>query len=97
MIDIDPNLSGKNANPPDQGQSTKVQAGVMDRDHPMTAKLEKAYKICCKQYLSPCMLLRGADRGRYLKLKVDLPNNMSLGVDSFPKTIIETMRIMRCV
>ena len=40
------------------------------------------------------MLLRGADNGRYHQLKDDLSNNMSLGKDNYPKTMVETTRLL---
>jgi hypothetical protein len=40
------------------------------------------------------MLLRGADNGRYFQLKVDLSNDMTKGADNYPKTIVETMRLL---
>ena len=40
------------------------------------------------------MLLWGADNGRYYKLKDDLANNMALGQDNYPKTIVETTRLL---
>jgi hypothetical protein len=40
------------------------------------------------------MLLRGADNGRYFQLKVDLSNDMTKGTDNYPKTIVETMRLL---
>ena len=40
------------------------------------------------------MLLRGADNSRYFQLKVDLSNDMTKGTDNFPKTIVETMRLL---
>jgi hypothetical protein len=40
------------------------------------------------------MLLLGADQSRYAKLKDDLSNDMTKGVDNFPKTMVEAMRLM---
>ena len=71
----------------------KIQTGVADRDNPTINELESAYETCREQYLA-CMLLRGSDNGRYSKLKDDLANNMSLGKDSYPKTIVETTRLL---
>ncbi len=50
----------------------------------------KAEEVCSECYLS-CMLLRGANNGRYFQLKVDLSNDMTKGTDNYPKTIVETM------
>ena len=38
--------------------------------------------------------LHGADQSRYGKLKDDLSNDMTKGVDNFPKTIVNTMHLM---
>jgi hypothetical protein len=71
----------------------KVQTGVVDRDNPTADELEIAHSTCREQYLA-CMLLRGSNNGRYHKLKDDLSNNMSLGKDNYPKTIVETTRLL---
>ena len=36
----------------------------------------------------------GADNSRYHQLKVDLSNDMTKGTNNFPKTMVETMRIL---
>ena len=53
----------------------------------------KAEEVCRECYLS-CMLLCGADNGRYFQLKVDLSNDMTKGTDNYTKTIVETMRLL---
>ena len=40
------------------------------------------------------MRLRGADNTRYYKLKDNLANNMALGQDNYPKTVVETTRLL---
>jgi hypothetical protein len=40
------------------------------------------------------MLLWGADQSRYSKLKDDLLNNMTKGVNNFPKTMVNTLQLM---
>jgi hypothetical protein len=40
------------------------------------------------------MVLLGADQSRYARLKDDLANDMTKGVDNYPKTLVETMRLM---
>ncbi len=40
------------------------------------------------------MLHWGVDQSRYLKLKDNLLNNMTKGVDNFPKTMVETVQLM---
>ncbi len=56
-------------------------------------QIEDAEKVCRESYLS-CMILRGADNIRYYQLKTDLSNVMTMGTDKFPKTIVETMRLL---
>ena len=53
----------------------------------------KAEEVCRECYLS-CMLLCGADNGRYFQLKVDLSNEMTKGTKNYPKTIVETMSLL---
>jgi hypothetical protein len=57
------------------------------------AAIIKAKEVCRKCYLL-CMLLHGADNGRYYQFKVDLSNNMTKGTDNYPKTMVETMRML---
>ncbi len=66
----------------------KIQAGIADCANPTPKELEVACATCRKEYLA-CMLFWGADNGRYYKLKDDLANNMALGQDNYPKTIVE--------
>jgi hypothetical protein len=40
------------------------------------------------------MLLRGSDNGRYYQFKMDLSNDMTKGTDNYPKTMVETMRML---
>jgi hypothetical protein len=40
------------------------------------------------------MLLRGTDNSRYFQLKVDLSNDMTKGTNNYPKTIIDTLRLL---
>ncbi len=57
------------------------------------AAIIKAKEVCRECYLL-CMLLRGADNGRYYQFKVDLSNDMTKGTDNYPKTMVETMRML---
>jgi hypothetical protein len=57
------------------------------------AAIIKAKEVCHECYLS-CMLLRGANNGRYYQFKVDLSNDMTKGTDNYPKTMVETMRML---
>ena len=57
------------------------------------AAIIKAKEVCRECYLL-CMLLRGADNGRYYQFKVDLSNDMTKGTDNYPKTMVETVRML---
>ena len=72
-----------------------VAQGMKPEDVDAAGRMEiiKAKEVCRECYLS-CMLLRGADNGRYFQLKVDLSNDMTKGADNYPKTIVETMCLL---
>ena len=72
-----------------------VAQGVRPEDVDLAdrAAIIKAEEVCRECYLS-CMLLRGADNGRYFQLKVDLSNDMTKGAGNYPKTIVETMCLL---
>ncbi len=57
------------------------------------AAIIKAEEVCRECYLS-CMLLRKADNSQYYQFKVDLSNDMTKGTDNYPKTTVETMRML---
>ena len=57
------------------------------------AEIKKVKEVCRNCYLS-CMLLRGANNGRYFQLEVDLSNNMMKGTNNFPNTIVKTMCLL---
>jgi hypothetical protein len=76
-----------------RAQLIKQGVSASDLDAPDLTKSKKAEEICCKQYLL-CILLWGADQSRYSKLKDDLSNDLTKGVDSFPKTMIKTLQLM---
>jgi hypothetical protein len=61
-----------------------VAQGVRPEDIDLADRVAiiKAEEVCRECYLS-CMLIRGADNGRYFQLKVDLSNNMTKGADSY--------------
>jgi hypothetical protein len=40
------------------------------------------------------MILHSADNSRYFQLKVDLSNDMTKGTNNFPKTIVDTVRLL---
>ncbi len=56
-------------------------------------KIKKGKKVCHKCYLL-CIILCGANNSQYFQLKNALSNNMTKGADNFPKTIVETMRLL---
>ncbi len=61
-----------------------------------TADQEEIVKdeaVCRECYLS-CMILRSADNSWYFQLKVDMSNNMTKGTDNFPKTVVDTVRLL---
>ncbi len=64
-----------------------------DVDSADWAAIIKAEGVCRECYLS-CMLLRGTDNSRYFQLKVDLSNDMTKGTNNYPKTIIDTLRLL---
>ncbi len=72
-----------------------VAQGMKPRNVDITGPTDdkKAEEVCRECYLL-CMLLCGADNSRYHQLKVGLSNDMTKGTDNFPKTIVETMRIL---
>ena len=39
-------------------------------------------------------MLHGTDNSRYFQLKVDLSNDMTKGAENYPKTIVETLRLL---
>jgi hypothetical protein len=69
-----------------------VAQGMKHEDVDTTDRVAiiKAEEVCRECYLS-CMLLRGTDNGRYFQLKVDMSNDITYGIDNYPKTMVETM------
>jgi hypothetical protein len=76
-----------------RAQLIKQGVSASDLDAPDLTKSKKADEIFCKQYLL-CMLLWGVDQSRYSKLKDDLSNDMTKGVNNFPKTMVKTLQLM---
>jgi hypothetical protein len=76
-----------------RAQLIKQNISLADQDAPNPPELKKAKAMCREKYLSS-MLPCGAHQSRYLKLKDVWFNSMTKGVDNFPKTIFETMRLM---
>ncbi len=52
--------------------------------------LKAATGTCREQYIS-CMALRGLDDSCYYQLKTDLSNDMTKGMDNFPKMMVNTI------
>ena len=65
-----------------------------DVDSSDQAAIIKAKEVCHRECYLSCMLLRGADNSRYYQFKVDLSNDMTKGADNYPKTIVETLRLL---
>jgi hypothetical protein len=75
---------------------TQVNNVLLPEDVATTdrAAIIKAEEVCCKCYLL-CMLLRGANNGRYYQFKVNLLNDMTKGTDNYhPKMMVETMHML---
>ena len=53
----------------------------------------KAKEVCRECYLS-CMLLHGTNNSLYFQLRVDPSNDTTKGTDNYPKTIVETLRLL---
>jgi len=66
---------------------------LKDVDSADRAAIIKAEEVCRECYLS-CMLLSRADNGQYYQFKVDLSNDMTKGIDNYPKTVVETMHML---
>ncbi len=76
-----------------RAQLIKQGVSASDLDAPGLTKLMKAEETCCKEY-HLCILFWGANQSRYLKLKNKLSNNMTKGVDNFPKTMVKMLQLM---
>jgi hypothetical protein len=60
---------------------------------PNAAKIKKALVVTRECYLS-CMILRGSDNIRFYQVKTNLQNEMTKGTDNFPKTVVQTTRLL---
>ncbi len=40
------------------------------------------------------MILRGSDNSRFYQVKTNLQNGMTKGTNNFPKTVVETTRLL---
>ena len=64
-----------------------------DLNAPDANEHKKALAVCREAYLL-CKILRGSDNSRYYQLKTNLANDMTKGQDNYPKTIVETTRLL---
>jgi hypothetical protein len=76
-----------------QGVSAVDVDKTVPNGGPNTAKIKKALVVTRKCYLS-CMILQGSDNSRFYQVKTDLQNNMTKGTNNFPKTVVETTRLL---
>jgi hypothetical protein len=76
-----------------RAQLLKQGVAEEDLDAPDPNERTTALAVCREAYLS-CMILRGSDNSRYYQLKTDLANDMTKGTDNYPKTIVETTRLL---
>ncbi len=76
-----------------QGVSAADVNKTVANGGPDAAEIKKALVVTCKCYLS-CMILRGSDNSRFYQVKTDLQNNMTKGTNNFPKTVVETTRLL---
>ncbi len=60
---------------------------------PDMAKIKKVLVVTHECYLS-CMILQGSDNSRFYQVKTDLQNNVTKGTDNFPKTVVQTTRLL---
>ena len=65
-----------------------------DVDSSDQAAIIKAKEVCHRECYLSCMLLRGADNGRYYQFKVDLSNDMTNEINKYPKMMVETTRML---
>ncbi len=64
-----------------------------DLNSPDPAVLKAVTATCREQYLL-CMALQRSDNSCYYQLKTDLSNDMTKGIDNFPKTMVDTMHLI---
>jgi hypothetical protein len=66
---------------------------VRDVSKPTNQKIAQAEEDSCKA-VKVTLLIRGADKWQYGKVKDELANNYLLGSDQYPNTIEKAMRIL---
>ncbi len=95
LVGIIETYGGTFGNKPGLIRTKLIAQGVPEKDlnSPDSAVLKTATATCREQYLL-CMALQGSDNSCYYQLKTDLSNNMTKGMDNFPKTMVDTMRLI---
>jgi hypothetical protein len=76
-----------------QGMSAADADKTVANGGPDAAKIKKAMVVTRECYLS-CMILQGSDNSRFYQVKTDLQNDMMKGTDNFPKTVVQTTRLL---
>ena len=95
LVGVVETFGGAYGNKPGLVRAQLLDQGVAEADlnAPNANEHKKALVVCREAYLS-CMILRGSDNSRYYQLKTDLANDMTKGQDNYPKTIVETTRLL---
>jgi len=95
LVGVVETYGGAYGNEPGLVRAQLLKQGVAeeDLDAPDPNERTTALAVCREAYLS-CMILRGSDNSRYYQLKTDLANDMTKGTDNYPKTIVETTRLL---
>ncbi len=95
LVGVVETYRGTYGNEPGLIKALLLEQGVSaaDVNMPNADKLKKALAACCKTYLL-CMILQGSDNCRFYQLKTDLANNMTKGLDNFPKINVKTTHLL---
>ena len=95
LVGVLETYGGAFGNKPGLIRAELIKRGVMGTNllTPDPVILKAAMTTCQEQYLS-AMFLRGSDNSRYYQLKTDLGNDMTKGTDNYPKTLVDTMRLI---
>ena len=95
LVGVVETYGGAFGNEPGLIRAKLIKQGVTGTNllTPDPAILKATMTTCQEQYLS-VMVLRGSDNSQYNQLKTDLANDMTKGTDSYPKTLVDTMRLI---
>jgi hypothetical protein len=95
LVGVVETYGGAFGNKPGLIRTKLIARGVPEKDlySPDLAILKAVTAACREQYLS-CMALQGLDNSRYYQMKTDLSNDMTKGMDNFPKTMVGTIRLI---